>query len=97
MVSLQLRLQHLLPNIEADSCAAQILVPHGIGSPFDIAGITEAQRDRAREVVGFETNGSSLLGSDAAISSQVTAARPTRSATLLASQFHVTNNAAFGP
>ena len=35
-----------------------------VGSPFVIAGMEEAKRDGARIVIGFESNGGFLLGSD---------------------------------
>lgn len=49
-----------------------------VGSPFVIAGMTEA----AGKVVGFEANGGVLLGSDVSINGATIAALPTRDALL---------------
>ena len=53
-----------------------------VGSPFVIAGMEQALRDRARVVVGFEANGGVLLGSPASVGGKPLAALPTRDALL---------------
>jgi phosphomannomutase len=53
-----------------------------VGSPYVIAGMTEATSIGAKTVVGFEANGGVLLGSDVARDSRRLAALPTRDAML---------------
>jgi phosphomannomutase len=53
-----------------------------VGSPYVIAGMTEAVRSGAQAVVGFEANGGVLLGSDIVRENRRLAALPTRDAML---------------
>ncbi|MGI3900112.1 MAG: phosphomannomutase [Janthinobacterium lividum] len=53
-----------------------------IGSPFVVAGMTEAQRDGATAVAGFEANGGFLLGSNVVVDHHHIDALPTRDSVL---------------
>lgn len=53
-----------------------------IGSPYVIAGMSEAAGEGARVVVGFEANGGVLLGSPARLAGRPVTALPTRDALL---------------
>ena len=49
-----------------------------VGSPFVIAGMMEALKARAKNVMGFEANGGCLTGSDVVLNGRTLTALPTR-------------------
>lgn len=67
--------------LEACGAFAQVIRTK-VGSPYVIAGMTEAVRAGAKAVVGFEANGGVLLGSDIVREGRSLAALPTRDAML---------------
>jgi phosphomannomutase len=67
--------------LEASGSFGQVIRTR-VGSPYVIAGMTEAVRSGARAVVGFEANGGVLLGSDIVREGCRLAALPTRDAML---------------
>ncbi|WP_183450174.1 phosphomannomutase [Microvirga lupini] len=67
--------------LEASGAFRQVIRTR-VGSPYVIAGMTEATSAGARAVVGFEANGGVLLGSDIIREGRRLAALPTRDAML---------------
>lgn len=67
--------------IETSDFAGEV-VRTKVGSPFVIAGMTEASRKGSSAIIGFEANGGVLLGSDVERDGRVLPALPTRDAVL---------------